>query len=74
MTTSKERRAQAAIRRAIDWAGSKSALAAECRVSDQTIREWLTKGRVPATPARLLAILMAETAAKALELERTLSA
>jgi len=59
MTTKKERAARELLAQAIEWAGSKPGLAVEMRVSEQTIREWTVRGRVPATPARLLGMLLA---------------
>ena len=56
----KNRKAKAKILEAVEWAGGLSHLAAEMRVSDQTIREWLKLGRVPPTPARLLSMLMGD--------------
>lgn len=76
MLTAKQRKAQKLLNRAVDWAGSVPFLAGEMRVSTQTVQEWVKLGRVPATPARLLALLMAEELedVEAAGCERTLRA
>jgi len=56
--TRKQRAGRAILERAVTWAGSKPALAAELRVSETTIREWIVMGRAPGPAARLLAKLL----------------
>lgn len=75
MLNAKEKKAQKLLNRAVEWAGSESYLAAEMRVSPQTVKAWISRGKVPGTPARLLAILMAPACkVQPHSLERTLRA
>jgi len=73
----KNRKAKAVVLEAVEWAGGLAPLAAEMRVSEQTVREWLKLGRVPPTPARLMAILVSSVPSDLEEepgLEKTLRA
>lgn len=45
---------------ALETFGSPAAVAHECRVGEQTVRDWIKRGRAPRTAARLLALLLAE--------------
>ncbi len=67
--------ARTPLEKAIDWAGSIQALAHEARVSENTVRGWMTNGRAPRPMARLIAVLMLSDPhhPKVEQLERSLS-